>query len=490
MKIADEDADEADFDGMETVQVGEHIMGIKTSALEEKATACHMLVVYLEELQDGFFPYLESVGKELKPLLTFWYHEDVRASAISAMPLMCRSALAFVRNNNADAAIVQQVLSFVFPALVQTLMLEPEVMMQAQCMRAIGRCAVESGAASLSSEQLAEATKSIKQVLEDSNERLMSIVGDEGYDDEEDEQDEDDSRNIEDEEAVEAEEDLIEQAIYTVGKLLETQGEVFQLGLDEILEWFLGKFDQAAHISQKRLAMAMLDDMVEALAKHPGSAERYVATFMPHMLTGCMSVDMELRQAALFGIGLCAQHGGAGFAPYRTEALQTLLHVMGQPDARTKDKESGTDNAAASLGKIAQFQPNPAAHEPMGVGTAEEIFGSWLAYLPLRGDLQESVLVNQQLSLLVEANHVALLGPNNANLPRIMSIFAEILETELVEEETEKRIQGILRSAQVAAPVQLEGACRGIPAEGVAKLQRAIAGASVPPDSAGAAQAE
>ena len=61
----------------------------------------------------------------------------------------------------------------------------------------------------------------------------------------------------------------------------------------------------------------------------------------------------ELRQAALFGIGLCAQNGGAGFGPYRAEAVQTLLHVMGQQDARGKMKESGTDNAAASLGKVA-----------------------------------------------------------------------------------------------------------------------------------------
>ena len=61
---------------------------------------------------------------------------------------------------------------------------------------------------------------------------------------------------------------------------------------------------------QKRLAMALLDDVMEVLAKFPGSAARYVGTFLPHMLIGAMSTDMELRQAALFGIGLCAQHGG------------------------------------------------------------------------------------------------------------------------------------------------------------------------------------
>ena len=40
-----------------------------------------------------------------------------------------------------------------------------------------------------------------------------------------DEGEEEDSRHAEDEEAIEAEEDLLEQIIYTVGKLLETQGE-------------------------------------------------------------------------------------------------------------------------------------------------------------------------------------------------------------------------------------------------------------------------
>ena len=101
--------------------------------------------------------------------------------------------------------------------------------MQAQCVRAVGRCAVEGvgvggGAASLSTEQLAEAAKALKQLLEDSNQRLVSIVGGEGYDDD-DEGEEEDSRHAEDEEAIEAEEDLLEQIIYTVGKLLETQGE-------------------------------------------------------------------------------------------------------------------------------------------------------------------------------------------------------------------------------------------------------------------------
>ncbi|KAJ1473874.1 hypothetical protein T484DRAFT_1834556 [Baffinella frigidus] len=65
--------------------VGDAMVGIKTSMLEEKATACHLLVTYIQQLEEAFFPYLEQVGKEMKPLLSFLYHEDVRLSAIQSM---------------------------------------------------------------------------------------------------------------------------------------------------------------------------------------------------------------------------------------------------------------------------------------------------------------------------------------------------------------------------------------------------------------------
>jgi hypothetical protein len=35
-------------------------------------------------------------------------------------------------------------------------------------------------------------------------------------------------------------------------------------------------------------------------------------------------------------------------------------------------------------------------------------------------------VVNKQLADLVEKSHTPVLGPNNVNLPRIMSIFAEV----------------------------------------------------------------
>lgn len=49
----------------ETLYVGDRKISIRTSVLEEKATACNMLCCYADELEVGFFPYVEQVPLRL-----------------------------------------------------------------------------------------------------------------------------------------------------------------------------------------------------------------------------------------------------------------------------------------------------------------------------------------------------------------------------------------------------------------------------------------
>lgn len=56
---------------METITLGDKRYGIKTSVLEEKATACNMLCCYAEELKEGFFPWIDSVYMESLTLILF-----------------------------------------------------------------------------------------------------------------------------------------------------------------------------------------------------------------------------------------------------------------------------------------------------------------------------------------------------------------------------------------------------------------------------------
>ena len=54
--------------------------GIKTTGLEEKASACSMLVCYAKELKEGFVNYVEETTKLMVPLLRFYFHEGKQIS--------------------------------------------------------------------------------------------------------------------------------------------------------------------------------------------------------------------------------------------------------------------------------------------------------------------------------------------------------------------------------------------------------------------------
>ena len=66
-----------DEDDSETIFVGDKMFQIRTSVLEEKATACQMLCCYADELKEGFLPYVKQVTDVLVPLLKFYFHHEV-----------------------------------------------------------------------------------------------------------------------------------------------------------------------------------------------------------------------------------------------------------------------------------------------------------------------------------------------------------------------------------------------------------------------------
>ena len=46
---------------VETIYMGDRRVSIRTTVLEEKATACNMLCCYADELKEGFYPYVAEV---------------------------------------------------------------------------------------------------------------------------------------------------------------------------------------------------------------------------------------------------------------------------------------------------------------------------------------------------------------------------------------------------------------------------------------------
>lgn len=87
--------DNEDMEGVEGdvdwqfVSLGEQQnFGIKTAGLEDKASACEMLVCYARELKEGFADYAEEVVRLMVPMLKFYFHDGVRTAAAISLPYL------------------------------------------------------------------------------------------------------------------------------------------------------------------------------------------------------------------------------------------------------------------------------------------------------------------------------------------------------------------------------------------------------------------
>ncbi|MFS8008671.1 putative TOG domain, importin beta family [Helianthus anomalus] len=436
---SDADIDESDDESIETITLGDKRIGIKTSVLEEKATACNMLCCYADELKEGFFPWIDQVAPTLVPLLKFYFHEEVRKAAVSAMPELLRSAKLAVEKGQSQGrneSYVKQLSDYIIPALVDALHKEPETEICSNMLEAIKECVQICGSL-LDESQVRSIVEELKQAMTASaarrNERAERVKA-EDFDAEEGEMLKEEN---------EQEEELFDQVGDCLGTLLKTFKAPFLPLFDELLPYLMPMWGKDRTDEEKRIAICIFDDVAE----HCGDAAvKYYGTFLPFVLEACNDTSTDVRQAAVYGVGMCAEYGGVAFRPYVGEALSRLDAVIRRPDALHPDNVMAYDNAVSALGKICQFHRDSI--------NAAQIVPAWLNCLPIKGDLIEAKVVHDQLCSMVERSDGELLGLNHQYLPKIVGVFADVLSAgkDLASEETATRMINLLRQLQQTLP--------------------------------------
>ncbi|KAK8938099.1 hypothetical protein KSP40_PGU009686 [Platanthera guangdongensis] len=435
----DDDIDDSDDDSIETITMGDKKIGIRTSVLEEKATACNMLCCYADELKEGFFPWIDQVAPTLVPLLKFYFHEDVRKAAVSAMPELLKSAKLAVGKGQApgrDESYVKQLSDYIIPALVEALHKEPDVEICATMLDSLNDC-MELAEQLLSEGQVRSIVDELKHVITASSTRKRERA--ERTKAEDFDADEGDLLKEENEQ----EEEVFNQVGDCLGTLIKTFKSTFLPFFDELSIYVTAMLGKDKSAEERRIAICIFDDVAEQCK---GTAHKYYDTYLPFLLEACNDENSDVRQAAVYGIGVCAEFGNSVFRPLVGVALSRLNSVIRHPNAQHMDNIMAYDNAVSALGKICQYQRNSI--------DAAQVVPSWLSCLPLKGDLIEAKIVHEHLCLMVERSDRELLGPNNQYLPKIVSVFAEVLlgGKDLATEETAGRMVNLLRQLQQTLP--------------------------------------
>lgn len=426
---------EEDSEDWQFVQLGEQQnFGIKTAGLEDKATACQMLVCYARELKEYFADYTEQVVKLMVPMLKFYFHDGVRIAAAESLPYLLECAK--IKGPN----YLQEMWAFILPELLKAVEAEPENDVLAEHLAALARCVELLGAGCLGDQGINDLGTILDKTMEEhfkrADERASKRqAGDEDYDEGVEEQLED-----EDDEDVY----ILSKVGDVVHAMFATYRETFLPSFERLLPRFTKLLEPTRPWSDLQWGLCIFDDVIEYTGPQ---SEKYQQLFLERLLGCVSSTQPEVRQAAAYGCGVLGQCGGTGFAGACAQAVPLLVAVISAPDSRQPENINPTENAISAVTKILQFNSSAIA--------LDQIIPHWMSWLPVTEDVDEAPYVYNFLADLVEANNAQVLGPNNSNLPQILKIMAEALAVEVLppDHAARGRLVGIIKQIQGNAAV-------------------------------------
>lgn len=450
--VDDEEDEAAEEEGMESVTVnirgqGNKRITIRTSALEEKATACSMLHSYVADLKDAFFPYVQEVARILVPLIKFQYMDDVRTAVMMCMPELLGSCILANTKGAAGATpeLISQLMAFMLEPIFEQLKAEPDVETLSVQLEAFGELLGLGGpceAARLNHEQMQMTTEVIQMLMKESVERRDEREkrgGEEDVDEEEEEAMEGEA---------EREEMVMQSLVEVAGKMFSVYQSAYLPYFDAALMPIVGDMLQPTRIATSRsAALCVFDDVIEHCSADGGST-RYIEALFPALLQYARDESSEVRQAAAYGLGMMGEKvADAVFTlPMQQQAAQALAGVADAPGAWEDENSSATDNAVSALGKLCKRSAEIGA-----VG-----WPKWLAALPLKADREEARFVHTMLCDQVEASNTSLLGASHERLPDVLLVFGQLLGSDLIEEELAPRIVHLLKQVHTGLPAVLQ----------------------------------
>ncbi|XP_052784006.1 importin-5-like [Mya arenaria] len=400
--------------------------GIKTAGLEEKSTACQMLVCYARELKEGFANYTQEVVNLMVPLLKFYFHDEVRTSAAESLPYLIECAR--IRGES----YLAEMWNYICPNLLKAIELEPEISVLPELMGSLAKCVEILGKGCLTAETmqqtLAVLDKYLKQHFERQHERQEKRK-DEDYDEVTEEQllEEDDEDVY-----------ILSKVSDLVHSLYGTHKEEFNVHFETLLPHFVKLIGPERPWPDRQWGLCIFDDTLE----HAGhSSIKYQEFFLERMVQSVCDKQAEVRQAAAFGIGVMAMFGGEAYKKVYPEVMPILLQVINAPDSRSVENASPTENAIAAVTKICKYHPDTV--------NITELLPMWLSWLPVTEDTDEAVHIYNYLCDLIDSGNPLILGEANRNLPILIQINAQALASNVLEndEEVKNRVLQITRVA-------------------------------------------
>lgn len=370
-------------DGWELVPLKGKVIGIKTSALEDKNTAIELITIYAQILEASFEPFVaETTEKIAIPGLAFFFHDPVRVSSAKLIPQLLNS---YKEAHGVQSPGFAAMWSKVLEKIIEVLGAEPTVDTLAELFQCFYESVEVAGKNSLTQEHMQTFIEAVKSALDDYQKRCALRAEEKA-----DAEDADDD-NLSYDYAIEDDQTLlsdISKAFHTVFK---NQGSSF-LGVWQRLLPVYDAFITSEDSTQRQWAICIMDDVLEFCGE---DSWRFKDHIQQPLAVGLQDPQAPNRQAACYGVGIAAKEGGAAWSEYVAAAIPALFQATQHPQARSEEQVFATENASASIAKILHYNSSK-VHNP------QEVVASWINTLPIVNDEEAALYAYLFLAQLIE----------------------------------------------------------------------------------------
>lgn len=424
------------------------VVGLKTSVLNEMKEALVLIRSMIAAVEDDFCDFLPLTCQHMLPLLEFSC-EDIRTQSFEVWEAIVDCARMSSERGKCEKSVVVRLVSEFLKTTV-ALMAQPAPKgldsvalskLQAQA-GGVSGVLQKAGPGVLAKGDVADLLRLLVELLgrvtvaaetpavSSKKHNTGMTMAEEDGDEEEDES------NAEAEE-VTPQSVRFSLADMTGAIMRANRSDFVEVGMTTVIELVRRLTQPTSSNADRSLGFYMADDVVDILG------ELSIPSWNFFMEQACRSITDKcpvVRQYASSTIGNGARQPiFAQIAPMAASQLARVLQKYGERHRRrravnteAKELALSVDASIWALGMICEH------HEKNIGGDSSEAWKMWLANLPLRYDQDVGQKTHAQLLELVVKSHAVVTAP--AQLPRVLSIFAEVYKSHFSNPVLDKEI--------------------------------------------------
>jgi hypothetical protein len=243
----------------------------------------------------------------------------------------------------------------------------------------------------------------------------------------------------------EKEEELLSQLAELLGKAVKYSGALFLRPFsDSLLQPVLDLLRPDRPPLDRQVGICIFDDVVEFTG---ATSMPLLQHFLLPLAEYMVDPNPGVRQAAVYGIGLCAQHGGDQIVSLIDPLMKRLGQVITHQEARSEDNVHATENAISAWGKFCQFQ----GHR---IDLAQAL-AHWVSWLPVSMDVVESKITYAQLAYFLDVHPDKILGQGFSHLAHILDVVASVRNTNLIDDRTNQAFGALVGHLSTRVPTEV-----------------------------------